>query len=84
MKKGYLPEAVINFIALLGWAPSGEYNEQEIFTLDELKKAFEISGISKAPAISTTRNSVPLTVLTCTKWIRQISKRQQSRISARQ
>ena len=51
MKKGYLPEAVINFIALLGWAPSGEYNEQEIFTLDELKKAFEISGISKAPAI---------------------------------
>lgn len=51
MKKGYLPEAVINFIALLGWAPSGKYNEQEIFTLDELKKAFEISGISKAPAI---------------------------------
>ena len=51
MAKGYLPEAVINFIALLGWAPSGEYNEQEIFSLDELKKAFEISGISKAPAI---------------------------------
>ena len=51
MKKGYLPEAVINFIALLGWAPSGQYNEQEIFSLDELKQAFEISGISKSPAI---------------------------------
>ena len=44
-------EAAINFIALLGWAPSGEYNEQEIFSMDELKKAFEISGISKSPAI---------------------------------
>ena len=51
MAKGYLPQAVINFIALLGWAPSGEYNEQEIFSMDELKKAFEISGISKSPAI---------------------------------
>ena len=41
MAKGYLPQAVINFIALLGWAPTGE---QEIFTLDELKDAFSISG----------------------------------------
>ena len=48
MEKGYLPEAVINFIALLGWAPTGE---QEIYTVDELKQAFEISGISKSPAI---------------------------------
>lgn len=46
--KGYLPEAVINFIALLGWAPHGE---NEIFTLDELKQEFSISGISKSPAI---------------------------------
>ena len=37
MKKGYLPEAVINFIALLGWAPSGEYNEQEIFDDQKLR-----------------------------------------------
>lgn len=48
MAKGYLPQAVINFIALLGWAPTGE---QEIFTLDELKDAFSISGMSKSPAI---------------------------------
>lgn len=48
LKKGYLKEAVINFIALLGWAPKGE---QEIFTLDELVQEFDISGISKAPAI---------------------------------
>jgi len=46
--KGYLTEAVLNFIALLGWAPKGE---QEIYTLDELAEAFEISGISKSPAI---------------------------------
>ncbi len=46
--KGYMTEAVVNFIALLGWAPKGE---QEIFTLEELAQEFEISGISKSPAI---------------------------------
>ena len=46
--KGYLPEAVINFIALLGWSPKGE---REIFTLDELVKEFDIGGISRSPAI---------------------------------
>lgn len=48
IKKGYLKEAVINYIALLGWSPQGE---QEKFTLDELVKAFNVSGISKSPAI---------------------------------
>ena len=46
--KGYLPEAVVNFIALLGWAPKGE---EEIFSLEELVENFDISGISKSPAI---------------------------------
>jgi glutamyl-tRNA synthetase len=46
--KGYLTEAVVNFIALLGWAPK---SEQEIFTLDELVQEFDIKGISKSPAI---------------------------------
>ena len=48
MKKGYLKEAVINYIALLGWAPKGE---NEIFSLDELIKEFDINGLSKSPAI---------------------------------
>jgi glutamyl-tRNA synthetase len=48
LAKGYLKDAVVNFIALLGWAPKGE---QEIFTLDELAEEFDISGISKSPAI---------------------------------
>lgn len=48
LAKGYLSEAAINFIALLGWAPKGE---QEIFTLDELIKEFDVSGISRSPAI---------------------------------
>ena len=48
LAKGYLKDAVVNFIALLGWAPKGE---QEIFSLDELVKEFDISGISKSPAI---------------------------------
>lgn len=48
LAKGYLKEAVVNFIALLGWAPKGE---QEIFTLEELVQEFDINGISKSPAI---------------------------------
>ena len=46
--QGYLTEAVLNYVALLGWSPRGE---QEIFSLDELKEIFEMSGISKSPAI---------------------------------
>ncbi|MEG0328965.1 MAG: glutamate--tRNA ligase [Longicatena sp.] len=47
-KKGYLPEAILNYIALLGWAPE---TEQEIYTLEELIKVFDIKRISKSPAI---------------------------------
>ena len=46
-ESGYFPEAVINFLALLGWNPG---TEQELFTLDELVKAFDISRCSKAGA----------------------------------
>ncbi len=49
--KGYLVQAVINYIALLGWSPKGENAENEIFSLEELIHAFSIEGISKAPAI---------------------------------
>ena len=45
---GYLSDAVLNYVALLGWSPGGE---QEIFSLDELVKVFDIGGISKSPAI---------------------------------
>lgn len=45
---GYLPEAIINYIALLGWCPE---DNTEIFTLDELTRVFKISGISKSPAV---------------------------------
>ena len=48
VNEGYLPEAIINYIALLGWAPK---DTQEIFSLDELIKAFDINGISKSPAV---------------------------------
>ncbi len=49
--QGYLTEAVLNYVALLGWSPKGEQAEQEIFTLEELVKAFDMTGISKSPAI---------------------------------
>ena len=49
--EGYLTEAILNYVALLGWSPKGELAEQEIFTLSELVDAFDITGISKSPAI---------------------------------
>ena len=49
--QGYLTDAVLNYVALLGWSPKGERSEQEIFSLAELVDAFDIAGISKSPAI---------------------------------
>ncbi len=46
--EGFLPEAIINYIALLGWAPS---DNQEIFTLEELIRVFDVHGISKSPSV---------------------------------
>ena len=49
--EGYLTEAILNYVALLGWSPKGELAEQELFTLPELVKAFDMTGISKSPAL---------------------------------
>ncbi|MBR7121443.1 MAG: glutamate--tRNA ligase [Lentisphaeria bacterium] len=46
--EGYLPEAIVNYIALLGWSPK---SDREIFTLAELAEAFKISGLNKSPAV---------------------------------
>lgn len=48
VEKGYLVPAIINYIALLGWAPKGE---NEIFSLAELIDEFDIGGLSKSPAV---------------------------------
>ena len=49
--KGCLPQAILNYICLLGWSPKGEYAEQEIFSLPELVRIWDPAGISKSPAI---------------------------------
>ncbi len=49
LKDGYLPEAIINMIAFLGWAPGDD--TREIFSLAELEKIFSVKGINKAPAV---------------------------------
>ncbi|HOF65636.1 MAG: glutamate--tRNA ligase [Erysipelotrichaceae bacterium] len=46
--KGYLPEAIMNFILLLGWSPEGE---QEIFTLEEAVQIFDPKRLSKSPSM---------------------------------
>ena len=45
---GYLIDAVLNYVALLGWSPGGD---REIFSLNELEQVFDIHGISKSPAV---------------------------------
>ena len=47
--QGYLTEAILNYVALLGWSPKGELAEQEIFTLEELVKAFDIDRHLQVP-----------------------------------
>lgn len=48
MKKGYLPEALVNFIALLGWSPG---DEREIFSMAELIEAFDLEKVNKSGAV---------------------------------
>ena len=48
LDKGYMTEAILNYILLLGWAPKGE---KEIFSLNEMIEEFDLDGISKSPAI---------------------------------
>ena len=48
LKKGYLPEALLNFIALLGWHAKGD---DELYTMDKLEKEFSLKRISKAGAV---------------------------------
>lgn len=49
VKNGYLPEAIVNYLAFLGWCPKD--TTEEFFTLAELKEIFSVDGISKAPAV---------------------------------
>ncbi len=65
MTKGYLPEAVLNYIALLGWSPE---TEQEIYTIDELIEAFNVHHIGTNGAI------FDINKLTCINgmWLRKM------------
>ncbi len=48
LDKGYLPEAIVNYIALLGWSPKGT---DEKLSMQQLKEQFDVDGISKSPSI---------------------------------
>ncbi len=48
IQKGYLGEAIVNYVALLGWSPG---DDREFFTLPEMVEAFSLEGLSKSPAI---------------------------------
>lgn len=48
LAEGYLTEAIINYIALLGWSPG---DTREVFSLDDLCRTFSVSGISKSPSV---------------------------------
>lgn len=48
LQEGFLVEAIVNYIALLGWSPA---DNREIFSLKELEEVFDMSGLSKSPSI---------------------------------
>mgnify|MGYP000283046453 CR=1 FL=1 len=48
MGSGYLPKAIVNYIALLGWSPG---DDREIFSLEELTEVFSVKGINKSPSV---------------------------------
>ena len=48
LNQGYLTEAIINYLVLLGWSPRGE---REFYTLKELEEVFDLEGLSKSPSI---------------------------------
>jgi glutamyl-tRNA synthetase len=48
VNKGYLPQAMVNYLSLLGWAPPGK---QEIFSLEELVQVFDVARINTSPAV---------------------------------
>ena len=48
MELGFLPEAVVNYVALLGWSPA---EDREIFSLKELEEVFDYTRINKSPAV---------------------------------
>jgi len=48
LKKGYLPEALLNFVALLGWNPKGD---QEIYSINELMRLFDLKSVNKSGAV---------------------------------
>ena len=55
LSQGYVKDAIINFIALLGWCPDvKKYGDKEFFTKEELIEAFDLNGLSKSPAIFNT------------------------------
>ncbi|MFA9380334.1 MAG: glutamate--tRNA ligase [Acetanaerobacterium sp.] len=72
---GYLGDAVLNYIALLGWSPGGE---NEIFTLEGMVAAFDAHGISKSPAIFDTQKLRHING----EYIRRLSPEEFARIAA--
>ena len=59
--KGYLSAAILNYICLLGWSPKGEYAEQEIFSLDELRKVWSPDASPNPPPSLTPSSCGPST-----------------------
>ena len=53
-RRGYLPEAMLNFLALLGWSPGKDGGDRELFTAAELAEVFDLRGISGGDAVFNT------------------------------
>lgn len=64
--EGFIPEAIINYLALLGWSPK---SDREIFSLEELSEVFELSGIQKGGAVWNRDKLLSVNL----QWLRELS-----------
>ena len=82
--EGYLTEAILNYVALLGWSPKGELAEQELFTPAGSGKGLRHDGhLQIPPPFSTGRSWITSTPSICGAWPRRPSPRPPSPTSAR-
>ncbi len=76
LKEGFLPEAIINYLALLGWNPG---TDKEIFTLEELVESFDVGGVQKGGAVFDRQkflwfNKQHLTKLTDEEYLKKVNE----------
>ena len=79
-KEGFLPEAMVNYLCLLGW---NDDTEQDIYSVGELTDAFSLDRVTKSPAVFDMKKPAGSTASTCARSRSTSSPRSSRRSSTR-